>query len=261
MEVNACYMSNTGKVRRHNEDSLLLNGLLVAGADMEGPECSEADSARLLYLVADGMGGHMKGEVASKKALETFQGHHELAEGIEGLRKIMGLAKQELNLFAKENRDSFGLGTTVSGICFTGGRAIVINCGDSRVYRLRGRSLVRLTRDDSLVQELLESGAITEDGMRTHPGKNIVTAALVGDLSETPPGGAFREYDFESGQIFLVCSDGLWESMSREEMEGCFSGGDLSQTAGCLFTKAMERGGRDNISLIVLEVRGTVPQP
>jgi serine/threonine protein phosphatase PrpC len=252
MVVNACYISNTGIVRRNNEDSILVNTVLISEADMEKAECTKIEGEKLLYIVADGMGGHQKGEVASRTVLDTFREKYGQIDK-ERIGDMIRLAKQSLNRLAEADPNSFGLGTTVAGVLFAGGNAFVFNCGDSRVYRMKDTELKRITRDDSFVQELVDAGVITEEEMRTHPQKNIITSAITGDLRSEIPSFSVREIKVVKGDRFLLCTDGIWESMGHDELEGCFLGNDLKRTVECLKRRTTENGARDNFSSIVLE--------
>ncbi len=253
MVVNACYVSNTGKVRRNNEDSMLLNELLISEAGMERAECIRTGGEQLIYVVADGMGGHQKGEVASGIVLNIFKEERGQINK-EKIMDMMRLAKESLNKIAETDRHSLGLGTTISGMSLTDGNSVVFNCGDSRVYRLKGKAIERITRDDSLVQELVDAGIITEDAMRTHPQKNIITSAVTGDLRSDLPAFSVGEIKVKKGERFLLCTDGVWESMSHSEMEGCLSGKDLKEAVNRLADKTIESGARDNFSIIALEI-------
>ncbi len=253
MVVNACYVSNTGRVRRNNEDSILVNELLISADEMERAECVRTEGEKLTYVVADGMGGHQKGEVASGTVLSIFKEKKGLIDK-EKIMDVMRLAKESLNKIAETDRDSLGLGTTISGMSLTDGNSFVFNCGDSRVYRLKNEAIERITRDDSLVQELVDAGIITEDEMRIHPQKNIITSAVTGDLRGDLPAFSVGEIKVKKGERFLLCTDGVWESMSHSEMEGCLSGKDLKDAVNRLAEKTMESGARDNFSIIALEI-------
>ncbi len=254
MHVNGCYISNIGKVREKNEDSLLVNDLLVSGVSMDRPECVQSYKARQIYVVADGMGGRQRGEVASKTVLQVIKKRYRDIRKAGDISEIMSLAKENLNTIARDDRNNYGMGTTVSGIFLTDKEAFLFNCGDSRVYRLQEGSLEKLTRDHSVVQELFDFGMITEDEMRFHPQKNIITSAVIADLRDSPPEFDIRALSISVDSTFLICTDGLWESVKREEMEGCFI--DQEITLQCLFERAVSAGGTDNISAIVLRVAG-----
>ena len=254
--IKACYISNTGKVRSNNEDCLLLNDLLLSGAEMTDAECLESGGTKSVYCVADGMGGHLKGELASRTVLEVIRTSYTRAETAEDIRDVLSSAKKELDNIARADRESHGLGSTVSGMMLIKDRAIVFNCGDSRVYSTGGESLRKLTRDHSVVQELVDAGIISEDDMRTHPKKNIITSSLMGDLNERLPEMYFKEIRPEKHQRFLLCTDGVWESMSAAQMEKCVAAKELKDAAYCLFDRTMENGATDNLSFILLEKAG-----
>ncbi len=250
MRVDACYISNIGKAREKNEDSLLVNGLLVSGVNMDKPLSMQSAETGQIYVVADGMGGHQRGEVASRTVLQVFKKRYREIKKAGDISEIMWYSKETLNIAARDDRNSSRMGTTVSGIFLADKEAFVFNCGDSRVYRLQGGSLERLTRDHSVVQELFDLGTITEDEMRFHPQKNIITSALIADLLGSMPEFDVKTISVSGDTTFLICSDGLWESVKREDMEKCFK--DQKKTAECLFDRAISGGGRDNISAIVL---------
>jgi serine/threonine protein phosphatase PrpC len=252
MRVEASYISNIGKTRIKNEDSLLVNDLLISEANMDSAALLQSSGEKLIYVVADGMGGHQRGELASKTVLQVFRKRYPGIENAVDISEVIVSSKETLNGLAEADRLKYGMGTTVSGIFLTDRESFVFNCGDSRVYLLKDGFLERLTRDHSVVQELVDFGTITEDEMRFHSQKNIVTSAVIADL-----GGGLPEIDVKAMKIsgdstFLICTDGLWESMRREEMEECFT--DHGKTVQCLFERAIAGGGRDNISAIVLRV-------
>jgi serine/threonine protein phosphatase PrpC len=251
--ANICYLSHTGKVRGNNEDSLLVNEILISEGCMEGPECQRWEGERLMCLVADGLGGHRKGEVASRTVLDVFRSRYEEADSKEQVARIVPLAREGLNRIVEADRGSFGLGTTISGIVIVKGKGTVFNCGDSRVYCQRGNSLERITKDHSLVQELADAGMITEEEMRTHPQKNIITSSLMGDLGHHPPVFSVRDVEIRSGDRFFLCTDGVWESMSHAEMERCLQA-DGKAVVRCIFHKIFSAGARDNLTMIVVDI-------
>jgi serine/threonine protein phosphatase PrpC len=252
VRVEACYVTNVGKIRKNNEDALLLNDLVVSETNQERVVCVASSEERQIYAVADGMGGHQRGEVASRTVLEVLKDKYEAVEGAEDIADIMKSAKSALNWLVEKDRESYGMGTTATGLFIGAGRCFLFHCGDSRLYRLRGAALERLTNDHSLVQRLLDEGVISEEEMRTHPQKNILTSALIGDLQSAFPIMEVREVHLAGRETFLLCSDGLWESVGRPDMEDCFQ--PPHGEAECLFNKAMASGARDNISLIVVKI-------
>jgi PPM family protein phosphatase len=254
MLINACYVSNAGTVRRNNEDSILLNDTLVVMGSMSGVESLSSRGDRLAYMVADGMGGHARGEAASSTVLTVFKEGYKDVDKEDHIRDLIRRAKKALDRLAEEEQGSFALGTTVAGIFFSGGKTFLLNCGDSRVYE-SDSSLKKITKDHSLVQELADSGTITEEEMRTHPQKNIITSALMGDLRTDLPRYSLEEIEMKKGQKFLLCSDGLWESLSHGKMADCLKGKrGIKEGAECLFRRTLDAGAADNVSIILLEV-------
>jgi serine/threonine protein phosphatase PrpC len=251
--ANICYLSHTGQVRENNEDSLLVNEILISEGSMEGPECLRWEGERLMCLVADGMGGHWKGEVASRTVLDVFRARYDEVDNKEQIAGIMLLAREELNRIVEAERSSFGLGTTISGMVIVEGKGTVFNCGDSRVYRQRANSLEGITKDHSLVQGLADAGMITEEEMRTHPQKNIITSSLMGDLGHHLPVFSVREVEIRSGDRFFLCTDGVWESMSHGEMERCLQT-DGEAGMRCISQKIFSAGARDNLTMILVDI-------
>ncbi len=254
MLAKTCYISHPGYVRSGNEDSLLVNDLLVYEADMREPECLTLDAERVVCAAADGMGGHRKGEVASRTVLEVFRRGYEEIEDEDRVAYTLGIAKENLNRIARAERGSFGLGTTLSGVVIYRGRAIVFNCGDSRIYMRGGGQLRRITKDHSVVQRLVDEGLITEDEMRTNSQKNIITSAVVGDLRPDLPVFSVQEIATEKGDRFFICTDGVWESMSHADMEKCLQSEALEEGINCICRKIFASGASDNLSMIIVEV-------
>jgi len=255
MKLNASYITNIGKERDNNEDSILLNDLLISESSMNESEELLSDEDRQIFIIADGMGGHKKGEVASKTVLNIFQKDIGHVKEIEGIGHLIKKAKEELNRFVEADKENHGLGTTVAGMLFLNDKAYVFNCGDSRGYRLNGSYLEKITKDHSLVQNLVDNGDITEEEMRSHLQKNVLTSAIIGDLKNEMPEVFYKEIKISDGQRFFLCTDGVWEAMSIEEMEECFSEEDIKDVVNCLFDKTLNSGAKDNLSIIVIEGR------
>jgi protein phosphatase len=138
------------------------------------------------------------------------------------------------------------MGAAVSGVLFREKSALVFNCGDCRVYRFSGGRLERVSRDHSVVQELFEQGAIDEEGMRTHPKKNVITSAVSVNMSNF--GGIYSvPLSRIASDEFFICSDGVWEVLSGAEIADFLAG---RVSSGELFEKMMERGCHDNVSFI-----------
>lgn len=245
-------LTDVGRKRRHNEDAYLL------------------DVERGLFVVADGMGGHAAGEVASRITVESIQefiaGTEEEHENtwpfgfnnrysLEGNRLTTAVEKaNEKVMRAVQNRPELkGMGTTVVAALFDPDRATLVHVGDSRAYLYRSGELKRLTDDHSWVQEQVNAGILSEDEAKSHPLKNVVTRALGGaahvavDLIEVP---------IHTGDRFLLCSDGLTGMVTDDEIVSHLSSPDsLDKPVRALVELANEHGGVDNITAIVVEVR------
>jgi protein phosphatase len=249
--ISAFGLTDVGRKRRHNEDAYLL------------------DVERGLFVVADGMGGHAAGEVASRITVESIQefiaGTEEEHENtwpfgfnnrysLEGNRLTTAVEKaNEKVMRAVQNRPELkGMGTTVVAALFDQDRVTLVHVGDSRAYLYRGQELKRLTDDHSWVQEQVNAGILSEDEAKSHPLKNVVTRALGGaahvavDLIEVP---------LTAGDRFLLCSDGLTGMVSDEELIEHLGGPEPpDRTVRSLIELANEHGGIDNVTAILVEV-------
>ena len=231
--------TDTGRVRDHNEDSVLAgNGL---------------------FAVADGVGGHAAGEVASALVVARLGSLDRLGElpdlSPEAVRAHIALANQEILDSTELNPDQFGMGTTVAGLAliwFAGAEHwVVFNVGDSRVYRFAQDLLDQLTVDHTEVAELVAAGSITEEAAKTHPRRNVVTRAL-----GTDPGPEVDVWILPPtpGERFLVCSDGLTLELTEDQIAAVLrEQSDAYATARLLVRMAVEAGGRDNVSAVVVD--------
>jgi PPM family protein phosphatase len=236
--------THAGKVRANNEDALLVG---------EGRD-------ETLFVVADGIGGFEAGEVASRIAVDVLK---ELAPGASFEAAISEANRRILAAGRGDERLS-GMGTTVVAVRFGGTRdepvAQVAHVGDSRAYLLRGGSLRPVTEDHSLVAELVRSGDLTRDQAAEHPQKNLITRAL----------GADEEVDVdtavvpvEAGDRFLLCSDGLSDMIPETRVGEILAEapGDPEKPARSLVSAALDAGGADNVTVIVVDVKAeTAPQ-
>lgn len=239
--VSASWRSETGRVRAVNEDSLL---------------------ARYpVWLVADGMGGHERGDRASRTAIDVLD-RMLPTDGPADPAAVLAAVSAANEAIRELRTDEPGAlsGTTLTGIVLArlgSGelRWMVINVGDSRVYGWNGRRLEQLTTDHSVVQELVDAGEITRVQAEQHPDRNTITRAL----------GAFEQVDVDawllprSGpQTFVICSDGITKELDTVRMEAILSGysGAGASLADALVEAALSAGGRDNVTAIVLESSG-----
>ena len=211
-----------------------------------------------VFVVADGMGGHAAGEVAASLALESIGS----LSGREDLRRedviaAIDAANRAILARADASRETRGMGTTISGVCLgvLGGAPhwFVFNVGDSRVYRLLGGTLTQITVDHSEVAELVAAGRITWDEARVHPARNVVTRSLGTDPAPVPDVWVLPVVE---GERFLICSDGLTLEVREAEIAAILGDGTAQEAADRLVQAALDAGGRDNVSAVVVDVPG-----
>ena len=236
--------------RRHNED------------------CFEIDRDHHLFVVADGMGGHSYGEVASRIAVDTIRDFiadagddapdsgsdnpTELSGHSQQLRTAVKTAHQQVLQAILQNHALQGMGTTVVGMYVQGGVAALAHVGDSRAYRYRAGNLELLTEDHTWVNEQVMAGYLSPEQARVHPLKNVVTRALG---SEKEVHVDVQEVEIEPGDRYLVCSDGLTTMLDENDiLEVLDSNLPLDQACQRLVDTANERGGLDNITVILIAV-------
>lgn len=203
-----------------------------------------------VYVVADGMGGHAAGEVAShilvKSVREELSGLPHIEE--RELCQAIHRANHEILATVAENPDCQGMGTTATMLHIEEGRAFWAHVGDSRLYLLRGESFQQITRDHSYVEDLVEHGEITEAEARIHPQKNMLTRAVGVEESLEVDSGCF---DVRAGDIMLLATDGLMNMVSEEEIMAILQQ-DAANPARALVEAALRSGGRDNVTAVVV---------
>jgi protein phosphatase len=251
MVLEAWGATDVGMKRRLNEDVFLV------------------DEDLGLYLVADGMGGHAAGEVASRLAAdevirtfsdhtslenETWPEHWNMARSAAANLLVDAILAGHERVTRAVSRDANlkGMGTTVvAAVHPLGSRTLIIcHVGDSRAYRYRNGDFVALTDDHSWVHEQVSAGFLTEEAARSHPLKNVVTQALGGS---TEPRVDILETELDDGDLYLLCSDGLNSMLTDDEIAQLLkNGGALEEIARNLIASANDHGGSDNISVVLL---------
>jgi len=225
--------SDRGLVRGNNEDSVYAGPRLLA--------------------IADGMGGHAAGEVASKIVIGTVESLDEdrpIADLIGTLRDTVADASAALAHAVNENPSLEGMGTTLTAIRFAGARIALVHVGDSRAYLLRGGQLSQITHDDTYVQSLVDSGKLTADEASHHPRKSVILRALNG--ADVDPDISIREA--RKGDRYLLCSDGLSDVVTATTLLETLASGSPQVCADRLIELALRGGGPDNITCIVADV-------
>jgi len=254
MRVEVTGLSDIGRSRRQNEDSF------------------EVDSKRGFCLVADGMGGHGNGEVASAIAVDTIRDYllgqtkhpassldtgqdtDEFATPVMMMNAAITAANSKVLAAVELDNALLGMGTTVAALLFRGSRVVAAHVGDSRIYRARNGNFELITRDHTWVNEQVEAGFLSKDQARSHPLKNVVTRALGGDNEvevET------NELEAEAGDIYLICSDGLTGMLTDTQIQHYLATGEsLDEACRNLIDEANELGGLDNITVVLARVDG-----
>jgi PPM family protein phosphatase len=249
--IKACGLTDVGRKRKHNEDAFA------------------SDVNEGLFIVADGMGGHAAGEVASKITVETigefiaatrqkeeatwpFKYNHELDFNSNRLAVAIEKANERVMAAVAAQPWLKGMGTTVVAGLLNEKLLSLAHVGDSRAYLLRDGQLSRLTDDHSWVHEQVTAGILTEEEAKTHPLKNVVTRALGGGPSVSPD---LQELVFSPGDRYLFCSDGLTTMVGDEEiLETATSVKDTQALCRKLVDMANEKGGVDNITVVIVDI-------
>lgn len=230
--------TDIGCVREQNEDSLIVSPPL--------------------FVVADGMGGHAAGEIASEIAVRTVS---ELAPDnadTEALSKAVVQANRNIINAPLSGKGREGMGTTCTAAILDGTHLAIAQVGDSRAYLLHNGRLSQITRDHSLVANMVEAGQLTPDEARIHPNRSVITRALGNDPATTPD---LYEINVEEGDRLLLCTDGLSTMLEDDEIQAVMNRlPDPQQCASMLVSGALVAGGLDNVTVIIVNITGTRAQ-
>ena len=242
--------SHPGAVRPANEDAVLW------------------DASVGLLAVADGMGGHNAGEVASRLALETLQAHVRATAEAKSIAWTFGYdrglslaanrlltaareANHEVFRTSQERRECAGMGTTLTAALIESARLTYLSVGDSRLYERRGGVLHQLTRDDSWIEQLADASDIDRARARGHPMRHLLTSAI-GTRGEVAP--AVGEVTLTAGHLLLICTDGLHGEVSEEAIDAVLAAArSPTEAVDRLVRAALEHGGKDNITALVAQ--------
>lgn len=245
LKVSACGLSDVGLVRQNNEDVWA-----------ELPELH-------FYVLADGMGGHLAGEVAAREAVDTFcrivQKNFKEKKSLDESKELIRHALEQVNAhvfkMSRSVPDFKGMGTTLCILYLHDEGVIIAHVGDSRIYRLRKGKLEQMTKDHSLVSELVELGQIAEHQACDFVYKNIITRAIGTESSVEP---TVKSVECFPEDTYLLCSDGLSDLLTSAEIEAIMKNQHLlSQSAKALVDRAKEKGGHDNITLVMVKIHET----
>ena len=235
--------SAIGLVRQGNEDSAYVSPQLIA--------------------VADGMGGHAAGEVASRIAVQVLKGLTAtlIATDIDEdsvsdlLMHSLHSIDAELAAVAEEEIEKRGMGTTLTALLLRDNQLALLHVGDSRCYRLRGGSLEQLSNDHTVIQELLDQGAISEAEAAEHPQRSMLTQALRGDGDVTP---VLQVYEVKKGDRFLLCSDGLSGVLTEKEIKIGLKKSDKDEAVKFLVDATYINGAPDNVTVLIADISSDV---
>lgn len=250
-------LSDIGRARETNEDAVLVTDLSTGTHFGSSPATTTLNLGRrgALLALSDGMGGHAAGEVASAVVIESLtnalqQSAHGPAD--ERLENAVRAANSDVLAAAKvKNRQ--GMGATLTAVVVEDSGAYIAEVGDSRAYLLRGGQLKQLTRDQSLVQMLVDQGLMSEDEAEDSPRKNILLQAM-GLGSDVR--AAIGRVELRRADKLLLCSDGISNAMSDDELRGILAANEPSAACTQMIQLANERGGADNLTAVVALVEG-----
>lgn len=227
--------TDVGSKRKINEDALLAR-----------PDAG-------LWVVADGMGGHAAGDVASAAVvhpLGQIERSESLPDFVEAVEDSLMQVNQQLRDYATNELGGRTVGSTVVSLILSQHTGVCLWAGDSRLYRLRGGQLTRLSRDHSAVQEMVEAGAITQAEADRHPKSNVITRAVGGGEHLFVDSAVFAP---QAGDTYLLCSDGLYNEVAEDSIRRKLAL-DEEEAARRLVDEALHNGGRDNISVVIVKV-------
>ncbi len=263
--------TDVGKARDHNEDNYLVADLTKRDPSLPaGERAYELGERGLLLMVADGMGGAAAGELASEMATDTIYKHliagwlaEDEATGQRfayRLKEAVETANHAIHDYAKAHPENRGMGTTATVVGVLEDHLYLTQVGDSRAYLIRGKEAHQLTKDQSLMQRLVEAGELTEEEAAQSERRNIILQALGPDAKVKVD---LTHQDLRRGDILVLCSDGLSGQVKKEEIaKTALESKDLATAATRLVGLANERGGPDNITVILARVDGDgLPQP
>ncbi|WP_324823716.1 Stp1/IreP family PP2C-type Ser/Thr phosphatase [Sinanaerobacter sp. ZZT-01] len=237
------FKTDRGRQRSNNEDAFFIM------------------PAQRVYIVADGVGGHNSGEIASRFVVQQIaeyvaKNHIPATNGEEELKqyllKCLRQVNRQLYEMAKESQKNVGMATTLALVYMNDMKAYIVNVGDSRVYLIRDKLIRQITEDHTYVNQLLKSGAITKEEADCHPKRNMITRAIGAEYDLSPDFYQFKVYE---GDLILMCTDGLYGELSEEKINAMAQGKrSMHRLANDYVKEANERGGKDNITVVCIMI-------
>lgn len=249
--LSTALVTDTGCCRLENEDCIHYSSL-------------DKHRRNAIAIVADGMGGHAAGETASHEAVHSIQSHftqqNYADDPVRSLKKAVTQANTHIYRLASHDPELSGMGTTVTALAIINGFAYYAHVGDSRLYLLRNGGLRQLTQDHTLVAQMLIDGLISQELAQTHPDRNIITRSI-GTKPTVDVDVAKSPIPIHAGDIFVLCSDGLYELVTDFEIAKLILEHDPEDACHLLIEAARTAGGYDNISVIILAVQTALTEP
>ncbi len=255
-----CTITDTGKIRKNNEDYIAV----YEHHRKYGIDLINTDDYGKLFILCDGMGGLPGGAVASKMACEMLMkeyytsDHSEYTESDDPGYLISVMIKdisRRIMIHGLNNTMYYGMGTTLVSLLIKNDNAYINSVGDSRLYSFRDGRLSQITEDQSLVWPLYKKGIITKDELRMHPENNIITYAVGSEVYLTAENVNRYFCTHHENDIFMICSDGLTDMVSEMDISDIIhENSDLDICAGKLLGAALDGGGKDNISIVLVQV-------
>ena len=240
--------SEIGHARENNEDKF----------DFYEPDETHLLAARgSAFLVCDGMGGHNAGQIASELAAKQFlHAYYHLGGTAQAAaREAVLLAHHYIAEMASKIPSRYGMGTTLTALILKQEEGILVHVGDSRCYRLRDSVFEQLSRDQTLVAQLVERGILTPEQARFHPQRNVIRQAVGVHEPSEPLEPDIETFPLQEGDIYLLCSDGLTDMVDDAEIEAILRSEPLTRAAWKLIDRALANGGRDNVTVMLLQIQ------
>lgn len=248
MRLEAAFLSHIGQIRQRNEDA-------IGYSDPREPRVRGERGS--IFVVADGMGGHRGGDVASQLAVDTVIASYYNAKDVapsEALTRAFGEANKVIVERSRDDVSLYGMGTTCTALVIRGQEAFIAHVGDSRAYLLHDDRLTQLTKDHSLVGEWVREGVLTNEDARAHPRRNVITRSI-GTHDELTVDVSPEPIRLRDGDVLLLCSDGLTSLVGEGELKAVLESKPPRAACDQLVDLANARGGKDNVTVLVVNVR------
>jgi len=245
MQLQTSSTTDIGKIRENNEDSFL---------ELNVDNSSEK---LLLLVVADGMGGHLAGEVASKTVVNSIEDYfksqdNNLKNALGSLKNSIEVANQNVMQASKDKEELKGMGSTCTAMLILNNKTFLAHVGDSRAYLVRDKKITQLTKDHTLAEKMLDSGIISKEEAKSSPHRNMLIKAV--GISDDIEVETYDPFTANQGDVFLLCSDGLTEYIDEEEICSILNIYEPEEACKLLVNMANKRGGKDNITVQITKV-------